>query len=142
MYRWKTFTELTGDGKRTPYQSEIWDTMESNLSGGLLAALLSLPGPNPLSYEDAGRMINRWGRAEGWGFACQNAIRRFHQLGIRVVLLGDEYRPLTRQEIEIELADEVYAASARQFYEKFCRDQKQDPQEVLVAVLRQLRDPP
>ena len=63
-------------------------------------------------------------------------------MGIRVVLIGDEYRPLTRQEIELELADEIYAVSAREFYERLCRDQKQDPQEVLVAVLRQLRDQP
>ena len=142
MYRWKTFTELTRDGKHTPYESEIWDTMESNLSGGLLASLKSLTGPRTLSYEAAGRMINQWGREEGWGFACQNAIRRFQQMGIRVILLGDEYRPLTREEIQSELEDDLYAASAREFYERLCLEQSQDPQEVLVAVLRQLRDQP
>lgn len=56
MYRWKTFTDYTSEGSRTPYQCEVWDLIESKSGGRLLERLRALKGPRKVSYAEAGRM--------------------------------------------------------------------------------------
>lgn len=137
MYKWKAFLEHTNNEKRTPYDCELWDSIESHYGGRLLARLQDLKGPTALSYAEAGRLINSWARVEGWYAVCPDAVERLDRAGYRVILTGDEYRPLTSKEIQDKLREQLDEIEMREYYERISREQNLSPQDLLISVLSQ-----